>query len=486
MHVPVHRDCEEFKVTVEEKKGSSDAKKKRSFILRTDANQLEPETHAVIFLVVEVQELADYKHMLQEMGFRDSNTQKIRLVSIPGRGRGIGFARSMILLLWQALDCRGINLDQFFMLDDDLEAMRVFNGNTGVKDKASLTAALGYLQQAFVKHIAERKRECWKLLDFFAHQDYDQCGTLLDLYDEHFSGRKWNQFRQSFAEEEVSRALIEAFTNSYGDQDKFLAGAAKINQKFHEFANQPEGSNFLSEFFQQLDQSYKSKIFEVPLFSICPRGRNYLSGLKKLMEVNGTYRVSEQHHACILFYGPAIRGFSYLSNDDHRRHYPLGHELPAKKIPYLRALLLHLHKGDLKNYQNWVKEKLVDEIKKKLPAPPREMTKEEEEDFQSRLKQKQKKETKKTAKEDNPSSLRRHLIFASQETIEKLGQEDILDSANGILGEDKMLVHILKQQGRYGYQIYLFEAEYGGQARGGCWDFRDKTEGKKHAKEIMS
>ena len=89
-----------------------------------------------------------------------STSSQLIFVAIPGQHRGVGFARSMIVILQHALRylCRQsqVNFDLFWQLDDDIRACLVNDPrNPGTYLPCSLAAGLAYAQDALMMEIED-------------------------------------------------------------------------------------------------------------------------------------------------------------------------------------------------------------------------------------------------------------------------------------------------------------------------------------------
>ena len=249
-----------------------------------------------IFLVVEQHHLEIFKATIDRMQQPPENNVNLMYVVLPQRGRGSGVTMAIIKSL---AECFRFSL--YWTIDDDIQFMYQFDGNSRRWYKCSITGGLQFGQRVFqtclgkaVKNLSEDQRDdlsedATKDWEPWAKQIKRSANRLL-VNDAFFSRlqRDPNLLHSPFA---------EAAKACGGDPDK--------EKKLIEYERQ-----FVAECRKRIFDDTVNHIAGVSLAHESTKSYDYMSKYP-----NADYMCSEQRYPVVLHNGPALKGRNYVADE---------------------------------------------------------------------------------------------------------------------------------------------------------------------------
>jgi len=463
-HIPIYLEPDDKDAFHNSFQSNPQRGKKTEYIRREPWNTLEEQTPALIFLLVEEQERELYQKMIQRFKLDKNESQTLILVSIPGKNRGIGFARTMVMLLQRTIEAKiPIRFPFFYLLDDNIHQFRIFNLHTSQMEPCTATVALAFLQQAFEDHIkgadltpkflnsfssnSRPQEEPLKALFTQLKGEFRKC--VPDLLDEDDIADKLRTL-----DRDQQRAILDEFRRG---EKSFAEGLSKL-KFFLELKGSSSlpGSNppspasdpyakFLKCLWTTLSAITKKTTERVPLFSLTP-SKDTPGALKKLLSQAATHSINRIHRTAILFYSPAVRGFSYFSHlPPHfpQKHQSLNHLSKDLVLKYIKSLDPN-HQYLLKSKKNQRRPQFEKVLTDLL-------------------------ESNKKFGEPVPHGLVIDALFAAQNLVDTWTKSPtfLSDTKYGFTQNEEFFIQILMEQGRYGFQVHYFEAIVAEKSSGG-------------------
>ena len=265
-------------------------------VLGEEIREENSRTVLNIFLVVEQHHLETFKTTIDRMQQPPENNLNLMYVVLPQRGRGSGVTMAIIKSL---AECFRFSL--YWTIDDDIQFMYQFDGNSRRWYKCSITGGLQFGQRVFqtclgkaVKALNEDQRDdlsedATKDWEPWAKQIKRSANRLL-VNDASFSRlqRDPNLLHSPFA---------EAAKACGGDPDK--------EKKLMDYERQ-----FVAECRKRIFDDTVNHIAGVSLAHETSKRYDYMSKYP-----NADYMCSEQRYQVVLHNGPALKGRNYVADE---------------------------------------------------------------------------------------------------------------------------------------------------------------------------
>ena len=265
-------------------------------VLGEEIREENSRTVLNIFLVVEQHHLETFKTTIDRMQQPPENNVNLMYVVLPQRGRGSGVTMAIIKSL---AECFRFSL--YWTIDDDIQFMYQFDGNSRRWYKCSITGGLQFGQRVFqtclgkaVKALNEDQRDdlsedATKDWEPWAKQIKRSANRLL-VNDASFSRlqRDPNLLHSPFA---------EAAKACGGDPDK--------EKKLMDYERQ-----FVAECRKRIFDDTVNHIAGVSLAHETSKRYDYMSKYP-----NADYMCSEQRYQVVLHNGPALKGRNYVADE---------------------------------------------------------------------------------------------------------------------------------------------------------------------------
>ena len=265
-------------------------------VLGEEIREENSRTVLNIFLVVEQHHLETFKTTIDRMQQPPENNVNLMYVVLPQRGRGSGVTMAIIKSL---AECFRFSL--YWTIDDDIQFMYQFDGNSRRWYKCSITGGLQFGQRVFqtclgkaVKALNEDQRDdlsedATKDWEPWAKQIKRSANRLL-VNDASFSRlqRDPNLLHSPFA---------EAAKACGGDPDK--------EKKLMDYESQ-----FVAECRKRIFDDTVNHIAGVSLAHETSKRYDYMSKYP-----NADYMCSEQRYQVVLHNGPALKGRNYVADE---------------------------------------------------------------------------------------------------------------------------------------------------------------------------
>ena len=265
-------------------------------VLGEEIREENSRTVLNIFLVVEQHHLETFKTTIDRMQQPPENNVNLMYVVLPQRGRGSGVTMAIIKSL---AECFRFSL--YWTIDDDIQFMYQFDGNSRRWYKCSITGGLQFGQRVFqtclgkaVKALNEDQRDdlsedATKDWEPWAKQIKRSANRLL-VNDASFSRlqRDPNLLHSPFA---------EAAKACGGDPDK--------EKKLMDYESQ-----FVAECRKRIFDDTVNHIAGVSLAHETSKRYDYMSKYP-----NADYMCSEQRYQVVLHNGPALKGTNYVADE---------------------------------------------------------------------------------------------------------------------------------------------------------------------------
>ena len=265
-------------------------------VLGEEIREENSRTVLNIFLVVEQHHLETFKTTIDRMQQPPENNVNLMYVVLPQRGRGSGVTMAIIKSL---AECFRFSLH--WTIDDDIQFMYQFDGNSRRWYKCSITGGLQFGQRVFqtclgkaVKALNEDQRDdlsedATKDWEPWAKQIKRSANRLL-VNDASFSRlqRDPNLLHSPFA---------EAAKACGGDPDK--------EKKLMDYERQ-----FVAECRKRIFDDTVNHIAGVSLAHETSKRYDYMSKYP-----NADYMCSEQRYQVVLHNGPALKGRNYVADE---------------------------------------------------------------------------------------------------------------------------------------------------------------------------
>jgi len=273
--------------------------------VRGDSNTLKAG-RTLLYLFVEEQELDSYMK-----GFENFRSDHLILVVIPGRNRGVGFARQMILLLQQFFahhlkKNKSLSFDYFFILDDDLVKVEVYDRDHHAMRQCSLELALSFAQDVLLKELNRRDNRL-KHLQIMSNDENKN--DYKDVFEFFLDLKAWIILRNLLTVEKFCKELLAAADQGKESLKDFLRKSL-LKAKNFTVENTDEWG---SKFWDILEKIRIDSTLDLAMVSLSLSRLSFDKANYNLKQPEATHRISDQHYAAILFHAPALRGYGYLS-----------------------------------------------------------------------------------------------------------------------------------------------------------------------------
>ena len=271
-------------------------KEKDKEVLGEEVSEEESNSVLNIFLVVEQDHLERFKATVERTQEPSINNVNLMYVVLPQGGRGIGVTRAIIKSL---AECFRFSL--YWTIDDDIQFMYQFDGNSRRWYKCSITRGLQFGQRVFqtclektVKGLKEDERA--------------------DLYDDATSGwEPWaKQIKRSankllFDDESFSRLQrnLSLLYSPFAEAAKACGGDPDKEKKLIEYESQ-----FVAECRKRIFDDTVNHIAGVSLAHESSKRYDYMSKYPK-----ADYMRSEQRYRVVLHNAPALKGRNYVGDE---------------------------------------------------------------------------------------------------------------------------------------------------------------------------
>ena len=249
-----------------------------------------------IFLVVEQHHLEIFKATIDRMQQPPENNVNLMYVVLPQRGRGSGVTMAIIKSL---AECFRFSL--YWTIDDDIQFMYQFDGNSRRWYKCSITGGLQFGERVFqtclqkaVKDLNEDKRA--------------------DLFED--ATKDWEPWTKPI-KRSANKLLVDDGSFSRLQRDPNL-----LHSPFAEAAKacggDPDKEKKLIEYERQFVAECRKRIFDdtvnhiagVSLAHESTKSYDYMSKYP-----NADYMCSEQRYQVVLHNGPALKGRNYVADE---------------------------------------------------------------------------------------------------------------------------------------------------------------------------
>ena len=271
-------------------------KEKDKEVLGEEVSEEESNSVLNIFLVVEQDHLERFKATVERTQEPSINNVNLMYVVLPQGGRGIGVTRAIIKSL---AECFRFSL--YWTIDDDIQFMYQFDGNSRRWYKCSITRGLQFGQRVFqtclektVKGLKEDERA--------------------DLYDDATSGwEPWaKQIKRSankllFDDESFSRLQrnLSLLYSPFAEAAKACGGDPDKEKKLMDYERQ-----FVAECRKRIFDDTVNHIAGVSLAHESSKRYDYMSKYPK-----ADYMCSEQRYQVVLHNAPALKGRNYVADE---------------------------------------------------------------------------------------------------------------------------------------------------------------------------
>jgi hypothetical protein len=281
---------------------------------------LEEDTWCSIFLVVESQEVEEYVRNFGEKS--KTGNHRVFIVEIPGCDRGIGFARTTITQIVQralreVLLAREdpIIFDYYAMLDDDIVKFQIYD-----KSRFSfLPCSANKVLDGLVRIMKTEQAACdgrGKL----AKNAVEDCDDKSK--DEETLQDKWEEFKKPH------RSKAKTLKTIYQASVEDLISASSVNTPEEYFekcqffkkvlaeVKSDQHTNLLQDFAEELWKQLRAEQLRSTcrVAMVSAPEHHGLSLYQYNYTTNATHMVSKLHHACTVFYAPAVEGFGHVAS----------------------------------------------------------------------------------------------------------------------------------------------------------------------------
>ena len=249
-----------------------------------------------IFLVVEPHHLETVQATMEGLRRPSVNNVNLVYVVLPQRGRGIGVTRAVIKSL---AECFRFSL--YWTIDDDIQFMYQFDGNSRRWYKCSITRGLLFGQRVF--------QTCLEKTAKYLNDDERH-----DVYED--ATRGWEQWTKrikrsantllindsSFLEVQRNPSLLHS---PFVEAANVCGGDPVKEKKMIDYERQ-----FVSECRKRLFEDTVNHIAGVSLAHESSRRYDYMSKYPK-----ADYMCSEQRYQVVLHNAPALKGRNYVTDE---------------------------------------------------------------------------------------------------------------------------------------------------------------------------
>ena len=277
--------------------GTNDSlKEKDKEVLGEEVREEESSSVLNIFLVVEQDHLERFKATVKRTQEPSVNNVNLMYVVLPQRGRGIGVTRAIIKSL---AECFRFSL--YWTIDDDIQFMYQFDGNSRMWYKCSITRGLQFGQRVF--------QTCLKKTVKFLKED-----ERADLFDDATSG--WEPWAKQI-KRRANKLLVddESFSrlqrnlsllySPFAEAAKACGGDPDKEKKLIEYESQ-----FVAECRKRIFDDTVNHIAGVSLAHESSKHYDYMSKYPK-----ADYMCSEQRYEVVLHNAPALKGRNYVGDE---------------------------------------------------------------------------------------------------------------------------------------------------------------------------
>ena len=249
-----------------------------------------------IFLVVEQHHLETFKATIDRMQQPPANNANLMYVVLPQRGRGIGVTMAIIKSL---AECFRFSL--YWTIDDDIQFMYQFDGNSRRWYKCSITRGLQFGQRVFQTCLEKAVRNL--------NED-----EKADLLDDATSG--WEPW---------AKQIKRSATKLLVDNDSFSQLQRNLSLLYSPFAEaakacggDPDKEKKVKDYESQFVAECRKRIFDdtvnqiagVSLANESSKCYDYMSKYPK-----ADYMCSEQRYQVVLHNAPALKGRNYVADE---------------------------------------------------------------------------------------------------------------------------------------------------------------------------
>ena len=265
-------------------------------VLGEEIREENSRTVLNIFLVVEQHHLETFKTTIDRMQQPPENNVNLMYVVLPQRGRGSGVTMAIIKSL---AECFRFSL--YWTIDDDIQFMYQFDGNSRRWYKCSITGGLQFGQRVFqtclqkaVKDLTEDQRD--------------------DLFED--ATKDWEPWAKQI-KRSANRLLVNDASFSRLQRDPNL-----LHSPFAEAAKacggDPDKEKKLMDYERQFVAECRKRIFDdtvnhiagVSLAHESSKRYDYMSKYPK-----ADYMCSEQRYQVVLHNAPALKGRNYVADE---------------------------------------------------------------------------------------------------------------------------------------------------------------------------
>ena len=249
-----------------------------------------------IFLVVEQHDLKRFKATIERMQQPPENNVNLMYVVLPQRGRGSGVTMAIIKSL---AECFRFSL--YWTIDDDIQFMYQFDGNSRRWYKCSITGGLQFGQRVFQTCLGKAVKDL----------DEDQRD---DLFED--ATKEWEPWAKQI-KRSANRLLVNDAFFSRLQRDPNL-----LHSPFAEAAKacggDPDKEKKLMDYERQFVAECRKRIFDdtvnhiagVSLAHESSKRYDYMSKYP-----NADYMCSEQRYQVVLHNTPALKGRNYVADE---------------------------------------------------------------------------------------------------------------------------------------------------------------------------
>ena len=265
-------------------------------VLGEEMREVNSSSVLNIFLVVEQHHLETFKATIDGMQQPPANNVNLLYVVLPQRGRGIGVTMAIIKSL---AECFRFSL--YWTIDDDIQFMYQFDGNSRRWYKCSITGGLQFGQRVFqtclgkaVKALNEDQRD-----DLFedATKDWEPWAKQIKR-----SANKLLVDDGSFSRLQRDPNLLHS---PFAEAAKACGGDPDKEKKLMDYERQ-----FVAECRKRIFDDTVNHIAGVSLAHESSKRYDYMSKYPK-----ADYMCSEQRYQVVLHNAPALKGRNYVADE---------------------------------------------------------------------------------------------------------------------------------------------------------------------------
>ena len=307
-------------------------KEKDKEVLGEEVREEEISSVLNIFLVVEQDHLEIVKDTVGKTQEPSVNNVNLMYVELPQKGRGIGVTRAIIKSL---AECFRFSL--YWTIDDDIQFMYQFDGNSRRWYKCSIARGLQFGQRVFQTCLEKTVRDL----------DEDE---RADLFDDATSG--WEPWAK-----QIKRSANKLFVDD-GSFSQLQRNLSLLHSPFAEAAKacggDPGKEKKLMDYERRFVAECRKRIFNdtvnhIAGVSLAHESSKRYDYISKYPEAD--YMCSDQRYQVVLHNAPALQGRNYVAdevlfsdeefqvNDKGKRHSPYW-GIKGSTRPFIHTLKL--------------------------------------------------------------------------------------------------------------------------------------------------